>query len=401
MTSRSEKSKIIDFIICDGLQELEEMDTSDDEEIDEKLQLLTDDLLTTLTYRYGARNPIPRSKDWVVNILPSYDEKRFTSCLRVNRQQFSIILQEIQNDDLFSTALNHQLQFPVHLQLAIVLHRLGGQGDTNLKIAACFGIGDGGTIDKITKRVFTAIMKLEKKYIFWPDAEERRDIGQLTAHELPNCMGYLDGCEIRLSYAPYPNHNAYFSRKSQYSNKIQAICDHKLRLRSVVVGYPGSVHDARIFSESAIGSNPQNFLSDSEWIAADSAYKCTKYVITPYRSNSRAVNSRQRKAFNRYFSCFRVRIEHFFGRLKGKFCSLKEMKIKLNSLQKHKFFCQWIIVCCILYNIVLEASINLDEEIDDSDIDGEAVDEIDSEGVRDDALGEMRRQMIFDTCIRQ
>lgn len=240
-----------------------------------------------MSFRYGALNLIPRSKEWDVNILPSYEERRFTSTLRVNRQQFSLILREIENDDLFSTGLIHRLEFPVHFQLVIVLFRLGGKGDTNMKIAAAFGIGDGGIIDKITKRVFAAILKLGKKYIFWPDAVERREIVQRTAHELPNCIGYLDGCEIRLSYARIR------TMSSQYSTKIQAICDHKRRLCSLVVGYPGSVHDARFFSESAIGSNPQNFLSDLEWIASDSAYKCTKYVVivTPCGSNSRALNS--------------------------------------------------------------------------------------------------------------
>lgn len=42
------------------------------------------------------------------------------------------------------------------------------------------------------------------------------------------------------------------------------------------MGYPGSVHDARIFNESNISKDPSAFLSSNEWIAGDSAYKLTQ-----------------------------------------------------------------------------------------------------------------------------
>lgn len=146
------------------------------------------------------------------------------------------------------------------------------------------------------------------------------------------CQGayYLDGSEIKLADAPVHHHEDYFSRKSQYSIKIQAICDYTIKIRYLTIGYPGSVHDARIYNECALANNIPEFLSDSQWIAADSAYKLSASIITPYRQNSRETTSQQRKSFNKYFSKFRVRIEHCFGRLKERFCSLKELRMALH-----------------------------------------------------------------------
>lgn len=75
--------------------------------------------------------------------------------LRVNRVVFTFILNKIKSNPLF-LGENASLQIPVEIQLAIVLYRLGSSGEAASirKIAAIFGIGDGGSIDKITKRVF-------------------------------------------------------------------------------------------------------------------------------------------------------------------------------------------------------------------------------------------------------
>lgn len=105
--------------------------------------------------RYGIRFGVPKSREWLSDILPSLDENRFTQMLRVNRAVFNFIASKIEDNLLFHGE-NASLQFPVNVQLAVVLFRLGSTGESASirKIAAVFGIGDGGTIDKITCRVF-------------------------------------------------------------------------------------------------------------------------------------------------------------------------------------------------------------------------------------------------------
>lgn len=156
------KKEIISFVIENSVQEILEYSSEEDEYIDELIDDLIDDVLCIASFRYGIRNNIPKSKDWVTNILPSYDEHRFKVALRVSRIQFKMILEEIERSKEFNCQKSIS-QIPVLLQLALVLYRLGSEGQSIWKIANQFGIGDGGTIAKCTRRIFRAIFKFKKK----------------------------------------------------------------------------------------------------------------------------------------------------------------------------------------------------------------------------------------------
>lgn len=227
------------------------------------------------------------------------------------------------------------------------------------KVASLFGIGDGGTIDKVTKRVFESIICLEKDFIQWPSAEEREELVLATFTELPHCFAYLDGTEIPLQDAPGRDHTSYYSRNKQYSIKMQAVCDFTLRIRQVTIGWPGSVHDGRIYNNCRLATHTREYYSGEQYIAADAAYKLSTTVITPFRSNSTALTPDKRAKFNKYFSSFRVRIEHLYGVLKERLPSLYSLNIRIYDETSHKFACDWILVCCILHNILLP---HMDEE---------------------------------------
>jgi len=49
---------------------------------------------------------------------------------------------------------------------------------------------------------------------------------------------------------PAMNHIDYYNRKGFYSMIVQALVDHNCMFRNICVGWPGSVHDARVFSNS-------------------------------------------------------------------------------------------------------------------------------------------------------
>jgi len=89
------------------------------------------------------------------------------------------------------------MQHPIDLQLAIVLFRLGSSGNSASvrKISTIYGVGDGGTLALFTERVFTAILRLSRKYIYWPKSEDRDNI---VSNKFPYCIGYIDGSDIKL-----------------------------------------------------------------------------------------------------------------------------------------------------------------------------------------------------------
>ena len=60
-----------------------------------------------------------------------------------------------------------------------------------------------------------------------------------------------DGTHIPI-LAPNKNHNDYVNRKGFHSVLMQAVVDCSYLFRDVVIGWPESVHDPRVFSNSTI-----------------------------------------------------------------------------------------------------------------------------------------------------
>ncbi|XP_036342392.1 putative nuclease HARBI1 [Rhagoletis pomonella] len=307
--------------------------------------------------RYGCpfiHHSVPKSVHFTQNILSNLDDDRFRQIARVSKPSFDAILELIKNDEIFNGPRSCK-QFSVEAQLIIVLYRLGssGEGASISKIARLFGVSDGGVIQNMTNRVFHAILKLKTKFLYWPDAAERKILAAETFEELPHCVGYVDGTEVKLAEKPSEDPESYFSRKHMYSLKAQAICDYRLRIRHLVLGYPGSVHDARTYNNCSLTTRTTQMLTGAEWLAGDSAYKLSSTLITPFRSNSTDANVQQRNSFNKTFSKYRIRIEHCFGLLKERFNSLKELKLHIKNDSSVKMACRWILVCAVLHNILI------------------------------------------------
>ena len=69
--------------------------------------------------------------------------------------------------------------------------------------------------------------------------------------DIIQCAGAIDGSHIPVS-APIGNHTDYYNRKDWYSIVIQAVVDHNYIFHDIYIGWPGSVHDARVFVHSSL-----------------------------------------------------------------------------------------------------------------------------------------------------
>lgn len=222
-----------------------------------------------------------------------------------------------------------------------------------------------------------------------------------TFHEMPHCIGYLDGSEIKLAERPCCDPDSYYSRKQNFSIKIQAVCDSQLKIRHIFVGFPGSVHDSRIFSNSSLFLNPSVYFHGEEWIAGDSAYKLSTTVITPFRKNSPEPAS-MKNGFNRLHSMYRVRIEHCFGILKERFGSLKELRMRLIDEESSKFAIKWITTCCILHNFVIDCNDDMFDfhfELNAEQNDDEAEENFPNENPAENIAGELKRKTLHNLMV--
>lgn len=136
---------------------------------------------------------------------------------------------------------------------------------------------------------------------------------------------------------------------------VQAVCDHRGIFTSYVIGWPGSVHDSKIFWHSDISVHHRQLFASHEYLLADAGYAITSYCITPFREPL----IRQQQKFNSKVVKVRRIIEQAFGRLKNRWPILKELRAK-----NKRMICDVIETCFILYNFLELCADNWEEELD-------------------------------------
>jgi hypothetical protein len=62
-----------------------------------------------------------------------------------------------------------------------------------------------------------------------------------------------------MAFKPVVDGEEYYTRKQQYAVAAMVVCDDYKRIRYLNVGWPGSVHDQRIYQNSKINRQPQLF----------------------------------------------------------------------------------------------------------------------------------------------
>ena len=132
-------------------------------------------------------------------------------------------------------------------------------------------------------------------------------------------------------------------------------------------GWPGSVHDARVFRNSPVADTIAD-LPEEFHVLGDSAYPLTTHVLVPYRDNGHL--TADEKHFNKCHSSTRVDVERAIGLLKCKFRRLKYLDMKMEDNIPVV-----ITSCCVLHNFILreEKDIEINEYEAECDVGEEAV----------------------------
>ena len=192
----------------------------------------------------------PRSLIWFDMVDKSFCDELWYANFRVRKQTFSLILEKVERDICrISTPMRKAVS--VRRRLALKLYFLASTAEYRT-IGNLFGVSRSFTCQCV-KEVCCAIIKQFPKAITFPKGDELHQVlqGYEERWRFPMCAGAIDGTHIPV-LAPTDNHVEYVNRKGFHSVLMQAVTDCNYLYRDVVIGWPGSVHDARVFSNSTI-----------------------------------------------------------------------------------------------------------------------------------------------------
>ena len=300
-----------------------------------------------------------RSSEWWDRIvMASFNNRDWIENFRMQKSTFmyicNLLRPHIQKKDTIM-----RCAITVEKRVAVTLWRLA----TNVEyrtIGHLFGISRASVCCIVREVCENIVRVVMPKYIKWPRGEQLQETIELFENmwDYPQCAGAIDGSHIPI-IAPEEFHTDYFNRKGWHSVILQAVVDARYRFTDVNIGWPGSVHDARVFTNSEIFKKGQRgCLFDSSTakskviqgvevpvhLIGDPAYPLMSWLMKAHSDTGQL--STVQSTFNYRLSRARNVVENAFGRLKGRWrclakrndCDLEFVKLQVAS-------------CCTLHNI--------------------------------------------------
>lgn len=161
------------------------------------------------------------------------------------------------------------------------------------------------TVCKTINGVADMIMQKSDTWIRFPSTADdiaAAKIEWLDTYKFPSAIGVLDCTHVRIP-KPGDHGDEYINRKGYPSINVQATCNAKEWFTSIVVDWPGSVHDSKIWKNSTIREVIRRHRNTV--LLGDEGYGLEPWLMTPYRN---PVEDKHRR-FNRLLKEERVVIE--------------------------------------------------------------------------------------------
>ena len=258
---------------------------------------------------------------------------------------------------------------PIRKRVGVAIWRLATNSDYRT-IGHLFGISTASVCLILDEFCIAMATVMLPSYIKIPThAELIKVVDEFQSKwGFPQCAGAIDGSHIPIK-APTEYHTDFYNRKGWYSIILQAVVDSNYKFIDIYVGWPGKVHDARVFSSSSVfekGQRKQLFVGELVKtmngikvpfnIIADAAYPLLPWVMKPFSDNGNV--SPEKAHFNYRLSRARMVVDNAFGHLKGRWrCLLKQNESDLARMNNI------VAACCVLHNICETFKDDFDPEL--------------------------------------
>ena len=292
---------------------------------------------------------------WNIVVMRTFTHQDWLENFHMCKETFLYICNKL-SSALRKTDTVLQRSLSVERRVAVALWCLATPTEYRT-IAHLFGIARS-TVFEIVHNTCQCILDVfMKDYIQFPTGDKLNKVVDEFKSKwgVPQCFGAIDGSHVPIS-APSNLHTDYYNRKGWYSMLIQGLVDANYCFLDVCIGWPGSVHDARVLAHSALYNEiecnhilPNRTVSISGvdvplYMIGDSAYPLKKWLMKPFAHNTYL--NEQQQNYNYRVCRARIVTEILFGRLKARWRRL----LKRNDMHVENIP-NVIAAACVLHNI--------------------------------------------------
>ena len=272
-----------------------------------------------------------------LNPLMKYRDVDFYQRYRFTKHGFQLLFEMVE-PQLMSYRKRTNSPVPPTLQLAIAL-RFYATGAFQRMQGDWFGV-HRSTVNKLIPKVTRAIASLAPDVIRYQASEATQE-QFLQLCDIPGITGCVDGTFVMIQSVGGPMAEVFRSRKRFFAINVQIVCNLNLEILDMVAGYPGSAHDARVWSNSQLCWDLQD--GDAKgMLLGDSAYPLRSFLMIPFTNP----NTDARKRYNKQHVKGRNCVERTIGVMKRLFPCLKlGITLKLDKIPNV------ITACGVLHNL--------------------------------------------------
>ena len=398
------------------------MDLCDDNEFLLELEAMENWILSEYLHldssRYLSRNIYRSDPTQITHFLQKQFQRgknawwqphEFKEQYRMTRTSFKKLHDMIKDHKGFQQHKNGRNQFSSKYQLLFLLQYIGteGNGMSNRRSRNTFPNGKG-TCENMKDRVVDAIIDCcDEKAYFWPDEDERKEIAHHfeKKHNIPNLVCIADGTLLPLAFKPARDDFPDFKgRKLLYTLTVMIVNDHLLRIRYYNAGWPGNVHDERVFKNCDLARHPDDYFDVMQFLIGDSAFTPRPFMVPVFKKKTGGFLSAEEERFNTILSQARILSENCIGLLKGRFPFLRSIRCRITRKKRSfKRVLRYLRVCIILHNLLIgwgddhELTCGDDDEyLSDIDADNEL-----NKATPPEAGGDRRRDQLFHWMMEQ